>query len=144
MYTVKEAAEILGLNPHTVRYYANMDLVPTLKRDQNGNRLFDEDGITYLQGVVFLRNCGMSIDGIREYFDLIRQGDSTLPERYHMILEQRENVDRQIEKLRESRRYVEKKLELYFSQMQGRPPGQGPDGPRPDLSGTAKDEPTSS
>ena len=53
MYTVKEAAEILGMNPHTVRYYANMELVPTLKRDENGNRLFDEDGITYLQGDLF-------------------------------------------------------------------------------------------
>lgn len=55
MYTVKEAAEILGMNSHTVRYYANMDLIPTLKRDQNGKCLFDEDGIAYLQGVSF---CG--------------------------------------------------------------------------------------
>lgn len=117
MYTVKEAAEILELNPHTVRYYANMGLIPTLKRDQNGKRLFDEDGIAYLQGIVFLRNCGMSIDAIREYFDLVRRGDSTLPERYRMILEQRKSVDRQIEKLLESKRYVDKKLELYFSKL---------------------------
>lgn len=119
MYTVKEAAERLGLNPHTVRYYANMDLVPTLKRDHTGKRLFDEDGIAYLQGIVFLRNCGMPIDAIRKYFDLVQRGDSTLPERYRMILEQKQAVDRQIEKLLESRRYVEKKLELYFSQLHG-------------------------
>lgn len=117
MYTVKEAADILGLNPHTVRYYANMALIPTLKRDPNGRRLFDEDGIAYLQGIVFLRNCGMSIDAIREYFDLIQRGDSTLPERYRMILEQKASVDRQIEKLLESRRYVEQKLEMYFSKL---------------------------
>ena len=118
MYSVKEAAEILGLNPHTVRYYANMDLIPTLTRDQTGKRLFDDDGIAYLQGVVFLRNCGMSIDGIREYFDLVQQGDGTLPERYQMILAQKANLERQIDKLLESQQYIEKKLALYFSQMQ--------------------------
>lgn len=48
-----------------------MELIPTLKRDSNGKRLFDEDGIAYLQGIVFLRNCGMSINGIHEYFDLV-------------------------------------------------------------------------
>lgn len=61
----------------------------------------------------------MSINGIREYFDLVQQGDSTLPKRYQMILEQKASVDRQIEKLLESRRYVEKKLDLYFSKLHG-------------------------
>lgn len=59
----------------------------------------------------------MSIDGIRDYFNLIRQGDSTLPQRYQMILEQRENLERQIDKLLESRQYIEKKLAMYFAQV---------------------------
>lgn len=36
-----------------------------------------------------------------------------------MILEQKASVDLQIEKLLESRRYVEKKLYLYFSKLYG-------------------------
>jgi hypothetical protein len=42
MYTVKEVAKLLNMTEHTVRYYTDMGLVPSLKRDKNGNRLFDE------------------------------------------------------------------------------------------------------
>ena len=42
MYTVKEIAKLLNLSEHTVRYYCDMGLVPSLKRNKNGNRIFDE------------------------------------------------------------------------------------------------------
>lgn len=41
MYTVKEAADILGVSSHTVRYYDDLGLVPGSARDAAGNRTFD-------------------------------------------------------------------------------------------------------
>jgi Predicted transcriptional regulators len=51
MYTVKEIAKLLDMTEHTVRYYTDMGLVPSLKRDKNGNRLFDEESKNWLIGI---------------------------------------------------------------------------------------------
>lgn len=40
MYTVKEIAKLLDMTEHTVRSYTDMGLVPSLKRDKNGNHVW--------------------------------------------------------------------------------------------------------
>lgn len=49
MYTVKEAATLLGVSPHTVRYYTNQNLTPHLDRGRNGARLFRDIDLEYLR-----------------------------------------------------------------------------------------------
>lgn len=113
MYTVKEAAHLLGISPHTVRYYTNQDLTPHLSRSQNGARLFDDRDIAYLQVTIYLRNCGMPIQKIREYFSLAEKGDSTIQERYEMLLDQQEDLKEQLRKLTQSQDYISHKLQIY-------------------------------
>lgn len=113
MYTVKEAANLLGVNPHTVRYYTNQNLTPHLSRSKNGARLFDDIDIQYLQVTIYLRNCGMPIQKIREYFALAEKGDSTIQERYKMLLNQQEYLDEQLQKLTQSQNYISHKLKIY-------------------------------
>lgn len=117
MYTVKEAAELLNINPHTVRYYTNMNLIPNMNRDKNNVRIFTDENINYLKGILYLRNCGMSISSIREYFELSQRGIETLPEQYQLILTQKAKLEEQISKLAESQKYLERKLEMYAKFM---------------------------
>lgn len=117
MYTVKEVAELLNINPHTVRYYTNLNLIPNMKRDKNSVRMFNDVHIEYLKGIIYMRNCGMSISSIREYFELSQKGIETIPEQYQLILEQKKKLDEQIGKLIESQKYMEKKLEMYSKFM---------------------------
>ena len=42
-YTVKEVSERVNLSPHTVRYYTDQGLIPTLQRDEKGNRVFTDE-----------------------------------------------------------------------------------------------------
>ncbi|MDK8640748.1 MerR family transcriptional regulator [Niallia taxi] len=88
MLTVKEVANLLDLTEHTVRYYTDKGLVPSLKRDKNNNRLFDEESINWLKGAKFLKQAGMSVASIKNYIELCLQGDYTIPERYKIIMEQ--------------------------------------------------------
>lgn len=113
MYTVKEAADMLGVNPHTIRYYTNQNLTPHLSRDKNGVRLFNDTDIEYLQVTIYLRNCGMPIQQIREYFSLAEKGDSTIKERYHMLLLQQERLNKQQQQLTQSQKFISHKLKMY-------------------------------
>ncbi|WP_328041130.1 MerR family transcriptional regulator [Niallia taxi] len=97
MYTVKEAAKLLGLTEHTIRYYTDMGLVPNLQRDKNNNRLFSDENINFLIGAKNLKNCGMSVAEIKYYVDLCLEGDSTFKERHEIILKQKESALAQLE-----------------------------------------------
>ena len=99
MYTVKETAKPLGINPHTVRYYTNQNLTPHLDRGRNGIRLFNDIDLEYLRVTIYLRNCGMPVQKIRTYFTLAEQGESTIRERYQMLLEQQESLNEQMRRL---------------------------------------------
>ncbi len=113
MLTVKEVASKFNISEHTIRYYSDQNLIPELKRDKNNNRVFDENSLNWLQGVIYLRNCGMSIKSIKEYVDLCLIGDSTVVQRKNIILEQKNIIDKKIAKLQECSNYLDQKRKIY-------------------------------
>jgi DNA-binding transcriptional MerR regulator len=114
MYSVKEVAKLLDLTEHTVRYYTDKGLVPNVKRDKNNNRLFDEESINWLTGVKYLKQCGMSVEDIKTYVDLCLEGDSTIQERYEIILKQKEIAQTQLEQAKIRAKYMEDKAKHYL------------------------------
>jgi DNA-binding transcriptional MerR regulator len=122
MYTVKEIAKLLDMSEHTVRYYTDMGLVPSLKRDKNGNRLFDEVSKNWLIGIKNLRGSGMSIQAVKDYVDLCLQGESTLETRYELILEQKKQLEKKLKEMNESYKYIQHKVDWYLDIMNHRIP----------------------
>ncbi|MGE7718585.1 MerR family transcriptional regulator [Priestia megaterium] len=114
MYSVKGVAKLLDMTEHTVRFYTDKGLVPNLKRDKNNNRLFDDDAVKWLIGAKNLKKCGMSIEEIKHYVDLCLGGDSTIPERYEIILRQKEAALTELEEARERATLMEKKAQHYL------------------------------
>lgn len=117
MYTVKEVSKILNLTEHTVRYYTNKGLIPTLKRNSNNVRLFDDASINWIIFVKHLKDCGMSICEIKEFVDLWTQGNSTIPTRYEIISEQKEKTKQELIDVKHRLDILEKKLQHYDELM---------------------------
>nr|WP_263323168.1 MerR family transcriptional regulator [Neobacillus sp. Marseille-Q6967] len=113
MYTVKEVAKLLDLTEHTVRFYTDKGLVPSLQRDKNNNRIFNDDSINWLRGSKYLKKCGMSVEDIKKYVDLCLEGDSTIQERYEMIFKQKEIVLAQLEEIKLMAEYITNKEKHY-------------------------------
>lgn len=97
-YTISEAAEKIGIPPSTIRYYDKEGLLPNIKR-KNGIRIFEDIDLRLMGLLTCLKNTGMPIKRIRDYVDLIQQGDASLQERYDIIKAQRQFVLDQIEQL---------------------------------------------
>lgn len=119
MYTVKEVSKLLDLTEHTVRFYTDKGLVPSVKRDKNNNRLFDQESINWLIGVKFLKQCGMSVENIKSYVDLCLKGNSTIQERYEIILKQKEIAQAQLEEAKRTVKYMEEKASHYLDIING-------------------------
>lgn len=54
MYTISEVAKLIGVSTHTLRYYEKENIL-IANRNTNGNRVYDESHITWLQFVMKLK-----------------------------------------------------------------------------------------
>ncbi|MGQ3740217.1 MerR family transcriptional regulator [Bacillus sp. Fil] len=86
-FTIKEISTITNVSSSTLRYYENEGLLPVIKRDNNGNRLYTEDNIEWINLLLALRQTGMPIKEIKRYIELFYQGISTLNDRKEMMLQ---------------------------------------------------------
>lgn len=122
MYTVKEISKLMGMSEHTIRYYTDRGLVPNIKRDKNGNRVFDEESVNWITSVKCLRECGMSLDSIKEYEELSMLGDTTVEARYEIIVKQRDVAIKQLEEAQKRLEYLNKKVGIYTDIMNKKEP----------------------
>ena len=66
-YTIKETSKRTRLTLHTIRHYCDLGLIPSLQRDKNNNRIFDEASIHWLYAIKFLRQSQMSLKEIHQF-----------------------------------------------------------------------------
>ncbi len=97
-YSIKQVADMMEVSTATIRYYDEEGLLPNIKR-VNGRRVFENEDFKWLRVLNCMKKINMPIKKIKQYVDLAKKGDSTLKDRYDLILEQKENIQKQIEAL---------------------------------------------
>ena len=113
-YSIKEVADMMNVEPSTLRYYDSMGLLPGVKR-VNGRRVFEDKDFKWLRVLNCMKKINMPIDKIKVYVELAEKGDSTLQERFDMILDQKEIVLGQIDELKNCLKEFEYK-EWYYTE----------------------------
>lgn len=119
MYTMKDACHQLGITYETLKFYCKEGLVPNVKRDKNNYRLFDDKNIAWINGLLALRKCGMSIKDIRLYMNYCLQGASTILERKKMLDETRDQLVKKMQEITESLDYINDKQNFYDGILSG-------------------------
>lgn len=113
MYSMKEAQELTGLSYDTLKFYCNKEIIPNVKRDKNNYRIFSEENIKWINGINCLKNCGMSIQEIKEYVDLCLKGDETIPAREEILDKKLIELNKKKEEIDKSIDYIYHKKEYY-------------------------------
>lgn len=113
MMTIKEVTEITGLAASTLRYYEKEGLLPHVKRDGGGKRIYDEEDLSWVQFVTALRATGMPVVQIQKYVYLYKEGDDTIAERKSMMLEHKKDIERSMKELYFNLDKINYKLALY-------------------------------
>jgi DNA-binding transcriptional MerR regulator len=86
-YSIKEASELLGIPSHTIRFYDKEGLLPSVRRDRYGNRIFNQRDLDWMTLMKCFRSTGMTVSTLKRMVELVVQGNSTIGERKR-ILEQ--------------------------------------------------------
>jgi DNA-binding transcriptional MerR regulator len=70
--SLKEMVKRSGATPRTIRFYEEVGLIRPVGRTPGGHRLYSERELEKLSFVADLRDAGLSIEEIKELFDLRR------------------------------------------------------------------------
>ena len=102
IYTVSEAAKRLGVTAATLRYYEQEGILRFVERTPGGIRLFTDQDILWLRSILALKQGGLSVKELRQYVDLVMQGDRTLSECVQFFQKQRETLQNQMKQLQKA------------------------------------------
>ena len=119
IYTMKQVCRITGLTYDTLKYYCIEGLVPNHKRNQSNHRVFDDKDVNWIKGLICLRNCGMSIKSMKDYMNLCMGGIETIDNRKKMLEETEAQLNKELQRIIEAKKYIENKFSYYQSIVDG-------------------------
>jgi DNA-binding transcriptional MerR regulator len=96
---IGELAAQLGLNPRTLRYYENLDLLPAPSRTVHGYRVYGEETTQRLAFITKAKSLGLTLKEIGQILALRESGQLPCSTVRHMLQEHVARIDRQIAQL---------------------------------------------
>ncbi|MCM2677501.1 MerR family transcriptional regulator [Alkalicoccobacillus plakortidis] len=115
---IKVISEKTGVSADTIRYYERIGLIPAVKRNENGVRIFDEEDIRWIQFSRQMRTAGLSIESLIEYISLFKENDdSTIPARIDILTDQYEDLSNHIKNMQIALDRLKFKINNYENHM---------------------------
>lgn len=112
-YSIKDVARLTGLSEATLRYYDKEGLFPDMQRKKSGYRVFTQRELQQIKYIECFKTSGFEISDIKEYFNLIKEGDSTLNVRLELMKKRKLILQEKMNDLQKSINLVDKKIEYY-------------------------------
>lgn len=111
MLRIGAVSKKLNMSVDTIRYYTDEGMVPSLKHDDNGQRLFDEEAIEWLSGTQYLRELGMTIKDIKKYNKLcLDDSEDAIRQRHQLILKQYDQAQENLLRAQKTVAWIQKKI----------------------------------
>ena len=120
MYSPKEVCDKLGISYETLRFYCKEGLIPNIHRDKNNWRVFDDRNVNWIEGLLCLRRCGMSLKDMKQYMNLCLKGKESIPERKEMLAKTRDELLAKQKELQEALDYIDDKQQYYDDVLSGK------------------------
>lgn len=112
-YSIKEMSEITNLPASTLRYYDKQGLLPSLKRDANNVRIFDDEDYRTIKLISCLKKSGLSIKDIKNFMEITAQGDKALNKRLNIFRKRRDTLKKELKDMQEILNVMEYKCWYY-------------------------------
>lgn len=118
-YTISETSAATGVSIDTLRYYERASVLPDIRRNTAGQRVYTTDDLGWIVFVRRLRATGMPIRQVREYTDMVRAGDGTVAERREVLEGHRQNVAAARDELTVALEVLDRKIAHYEAAERG-------------------------
>ncbi len=115
--TIAEVSKKYGLSADTLRYYEKEGLIPRVRRRENGLRDYSQQDCNWVEFIKCMRGAGLSIETLREYVRLFKQGNRTLQKRKNLLIKEREALQARIQEQQAVLKRLNYKIEIYEEQL---------------------------
>ncbi|GAA1754261.1 MerR family transcriptional regulator [Streptomonospora arabica] len=112
-YTPGEIAERFGISLDTLRYYEKEGLLTQVERAPSGHRRYRASDVELLYLVRCLRDTDMPIARLRDFAELVRDGDHTIPRRVDILADHDARLTERIAELQERQQAIRHKIDYY-------------------------------
>ena len=111
--TIAEVSEKYDITQDTLRYYERIGLIPRVNRNKSGIRDFLEEDRRWVEFIKCMRSAGLPIETLMEYVKLYQQGDETIEARKKILMEQRRQLIKRMEDMKETLERLDYKIARY-------------------------------
>lgn len=115
--TINEISKKFSLSKDTLRYWEKEKLIPTVKRDKNGYRVYDTKEQNWVFYIMVLRKAGMSIKKLKKFVNLYMKDSSSAEIRKHLLIVQRSQLNKEIINIKKTVNYLDYKIDHFDDQL---------------------------
>ena len=116
--TIKEVSEQYGISQDTLRYYERVGMIPPVTRTEGGIRNYTEEDLRWVSLAKCMRSAGLPVEAMIEYVRLYKEGDSTIPARLQLLIDQRQVLLEQRKQIDETLNRLNYKISRYEKAVQ--------------------------
>lgn len=116
--TISEVSKKYGLSQDTLRYYERVGVIPKVHRTEGGLRDYSEEDCGWVELVKCMRSAGLPVEMLIEYVRLTQAGDATIPERRQLLVEQRKQLEQQLQVIQDTIGRLDYKISRYDESME--------------------------
>ena len=118
-YFVGQVAKLLEVSVPALHYYESTGLLLRIERDKMGKRIYSQQDIEWIRMIVLMRKAGVSIEDIRSYVVLLKEGTKTINDRYELVKSYRDKMAEKIKDMQQSLSWIDAKIEFYQERIKG-------------------------
>ena len=111
--TIAEVSEKYQISADTLRYYEKEGLIPYISRSEGGVRNYTEEDCARIGFVKCMRSAGLSIEVLKQYFELFAKGKRTLKNRRDLLATEREKLKDRMTELQDTLKRLDYKISVY-------------------------------
>lgn len=111
--SIGEVSAATGLSTYTLRYYEKEGLLPFVRKNSAGLRVYTENDLGWISMIECLKATGLTLKGIKQYIDWFKEGDATLPQRLAMFKKQKQDLAQKLTDLNNCMLKLDYKVRLY-------------------------------
>ncbi len=111
--TISEVSKRCNISPDTLRYYEKVGLLSDVNRTAGGIRDYTEQDCAQIEFVKCMRSAGLSIEVLKQYFELFAKGKRTLKTRRDLLATEREKLKVRLAELQDTLKRLDYKISVY-------------------------------
>ena len=118
--TIAEISKKYQISADTLRYYEKEGLIPYISRTEGGVRNYTQDDCARIGFVKCMRSAGLSIEVLKQYFELFARGKRTLKSRRDLLATEREKLRERMTELQDTLKRLDYKISIYDKALQSK------------------------